>query len=144
MWHGGDGHSAAEALRHECNEGDGLGPYGWVEHDGRSYGKQDIEDKNTGIRLVTSMVKPAQLAQHSSSLPVDGGAADGGLARWLSLETYGNSDPLLQRPTVLSLVSLRAGCENQLKLVCRWPSVVTCMLFGHTEHDRFATARTSL
>lgn len=84
MWHGGDGRSGVEALRHECSEGDGLGPYGWVEHDGRSYGKQDIEDKRAGIRLVTSMVKPAQLHQHGGSLAVDEDAADGELGRWLS------------------------------------------------------------
>ncbi|CAM9775634.1 unnamed protein product [Ectocarpus fasciculatus] len=67
MWHGGDGHNGLPPLRHECSEGDGLGPYGWVEHDGRSYGKQDILDKKAGVRLVTSMVKPAQLKDHSSS-----------------------------------------------------------------------------
>lgn len=89
MWHGGDGNGGVEALRHECSEGDGLGPYGWVEHDGRSYGKQDIEDKVAGIRLVTSMVKPAQLSRDSSGTPeVDGGTEDGGLGlvgRWLLL-----------------------------------------------------------
>lgn len=67
MWHGGDGHNGLPPLRHECSEGDGLGPYGWVEHDGRSYGKQDILDKKAGVRLVTSMVKPAQLKDHSSA-----------------------------------------------------------------------------
>lgn len=61
MWHGGDGHGRVEALRHECSEGDGLGPYGWVEHDGVSYGKQEVADKGANVRLVTSMVKPAQL-----------------------------------------------------------------------------------
>ena len=94
MWHGGDGRGGAEALRHECSEGDGLGPYGWVEHDGRSYGKQDIEDKNAGVRLVTSIVKPAQLDSSSggsssnsnssssnSDIEEDGGAADGALGR---------------------------------------------------------------
>lgn len=63
MWHGGQGHAGVEALRHECSEGDGLGPYGWIEHDGRSYGKQEIADKKAGFRLVTSMVKPAQLRE---------------------------------------------------------------------------------
>eukprot|EP00752_Nemacystus_decipiens_P007415 g6630.t3 len=89
LWHGGDGRSA-EALRHECNEGDGLGPYGWVEHDGRSYGKQDIQDTKAGIRLVTSMVKPAQLDQHGSgSAAVDGGAAEVHLASRIQLFPIG-------------------------------------------------------
>eukprot|EP00903_Cladosiphon_okamuranus_P008249 g7940.t1 len=75
MWHEGDGSSGNVALRHECSEGDGLGPYGWVEHDGRSYGRQDIEDRKAGVRLVTSMVKPAQLDQHGGHLSVGGDAA---------------------------------------------------------------------
>lgn len=84
MWHGVDARGGAKALRHDCSEGDGLGPYGWVEHDGRSYGKQDIEDKEAGVHLVTSMVKPAQLKDHSSSsLDVGGGTADGALVRSL-------------------------------------------------------------
>lgn len=96
MWHGGDGHNGGVgALRHECSEGDGLGPYGWVEHDGRSYGKQDIEDKKAGIRLVTSMVKPAQLSQHSSSLAADEGTADGGLG-WLVAKFRGR--PVVPMP----------------------------------------------
>lgn len=84
MWHGVDAQGGAKALRHDCSEGDGLGPYGWVEHDGRSYGKQDIEDKEAGVHLVTSMVKPAQLKDHSSSVHVKEGAADDGAwVRWL-------------------------------------------------------------
>lgn len=70
MWHGGDGRAGMEALRHECSEGDGLGPYGWVEHDGVSYGKQEVVDDRAGVRLVTSMVKPAQLTGHNAA--VDG------------------------------------------------------------------------
>lgn len=62
MWHGGDGRRRVDALRHECSEEDGLGPYGWIEHDGVSYGKQEIADKNADVRLVTSMVKPAELS----------------------------------------------------------------------------------
>lgn len=76
MWHGGDGRAGVMALRHECSEGDGLGPYGWVEHDGRSYGKQELPDQRTGIRLVTSMVKPAQLLRDPSA-DVDDAGSDG-------------------------------------------------------------------
>lgn len=67
MWHGGDGHNGVEALRHECSEGNGVGPYGWTEHDGRSFGKQDIVDDKAGVRLVTSVVKPAQLKKEGSA-----------------------------------------------------------------------------
>lgn len=61
MWHDGDGHAGIGRIRHECNEGDGLGPYGWVEHDGVSYGRQEVADDRAGVRIVTSVVKPAQL-----------------------------------------------------------------------------------
>eukprot|EP00904_Undaria_pinnatifida_P001887 jgi/Undpi1/1169/HiC_scaffold_10.g04631.m1 len=73
MWHGGDGRAGVEALRHECSEGDGLGPYGWVEHDGVSYGKQEVVDNRAGVRLVTSMVKPAQLVGHDHDVDGDSG-----------------------------------------------------------------------
>lgn len=78
MWHGGDGRAGVEALRHECSEGDGLGPYGWIEHDGASYGKQEVVDKRAGVRLVTSVVKPAQLeAQLEAQDGASGIGSDG-------------------------------------------------------------------
>jgi hypothetical protein len=33
-----------EAIRHEAQQGDKLSSYGWVRHDGRSYGRQEIAD----------------------------------------------------------------------------------------------------
>ena len=66
-----------ETLRHECSEGDGLGPYGWVEHDGLSYGKQEITDERAGVQLVTLMVKPAQLVDHGKSSVVEPETTDG-------------------------------------------------------------------
>lgn len=72
MWHGGDGRAGVESLRHECREGDGLGPYGWLEHDGVSHGKQGIVDNRAGVRLVTSMVKPAQLSVEADDQSTQG------------------------------------------------------------------------
>ncbi|PNF40173.1 Mannosyl-oligosaccharide glucosidase GCS1 [Cryptotermes secundus] len=31
-------------IRHWCEDGDNLGRYGWLEHDGRNFGLQEIED----------------------------------------------------------------------------------------------------
>lgn len=59
MWHEREGR--VDGLRHECREGDGVGPYGWLEHDGVSYGKQELADQKAGVRIITSMVKPAHL-----------------------------------------------------------------------------------
>ena len=41
-------------LRHLCEQGDNLDSYGWTEHDGRSFGVQEIFDKY--MKLETSFV----------------------------------------------------------------------------------------
>ncbi len=38
-----DGQSST--LRHTCEHGDGLQRYGWIRHDGTSFGQQEILDK---------------------------------------------------------------------------------------------------
>ena len=48
------------AIRHWCDQGDGLRSYGWVQHDGRSFGRQTLEDKTQSIE--TSFVKVSGLA----------------------------------------------------------------------------------
>ncbi|XP_075839877.1 mannosyl-oligosaccharide glucosidase [Microtus pennsylvanicus] len=42
-------------LRHTCEQGDGVGPYGWEFHDGLSFGRQHISDG--ALRLTTEFVK---------------------------------------------------------------------------------------
>lgn len=42
-------------LRHTCEQGDGVGPYGWELHDGLSFGRQHIQDG--ALRLTTEFVK---------------------------------------------------------------------------------------
>ncbi|XP_043216591.1 mannosyl-oligosaccharide glucosidase-like isoform X1 [Amphibalanus amphitrite] len=42
-------------LRHWCEQGDGLDRYGWLQHDGRHFGVQELVDKH--IRLETTFVK---------------------------------------------------------------------------------------
>ncbi|WIA10052.1 hypothetical protein OEZ85_010262 [Tetradesmus obliquus] len=44
-----------EAIRHEAQQGDKLSSYGWVRHDGRSYGRQEIADGD--FQLTVQMVK---------------------------------------------------------------------------------------
>ena len=43
------------ALRHVCQDSDTVKRYGWIEHNGRDYGRQEIVD--LGIKLTTSFVK---------------------------------------------------------------------------------------
>lgn len=42
-------------LRHNCKDSDELGTYGWVEHNGRDYGRQVVVDH--GLELTTSFLK---------------------------------------------------------------------------------------
>uniref|UniRef100_H0WBE6 Mannosyl-oligosaccharide glucosidase n=1 Tax=Cavia porcellus TaxID=10141 RepID=H0WBE6_CAVPO len=42
-------------LRHTCEQGDGVGPYGWEFHDGLSFGRQHIQDG--ALWLTTEFVK---------------------------------------------------------------------------------------
>lgn len=51
-----DGQSIG-SLRHECNQGDNLDHYAWEQHDGRSYGKQNIHDSKHNVKLATEFVK---------------------------------------------------------------------------------------
>uniref|UniRef100_A0AAV1V5C8 Mannosyl-oligosaccharide glucosidase n=1 Tax=Peronospora matthiolae TaxID=2874970 RepID=A0AAV1V5C8_9STRA len=44
-------------LRHECRQEDQLQRYGWLEHDGTSYGRQRIEDQFNRLDLTTSYVR---------------------------------------------------------------------------------------
>ncbi|RHY27385.1 hypothetical protein DYB25_004663, partial [Aphanomyces astaci] len=45
-------------LRHECLESDRLEQYGWLEHDGRTFGSQAIRDQHNNLLLDTTFLKP--------------------------------------------------------------------------------------
>ncbi|NXY00513.1 MOGS glucosidase, partial [Centropus bengalensis] len=42
-------------LRHTCEQGDGLSRYGWLQHDGESFGVQELQDGKLWLR--TEFVK---------------------------------------------------------------------------------------
>ncbi|CAE8678850.1 unnamed protein product [Polarella glacialis] len=48
-----------EVLRHECQSGE-LEAFNWLEHDGESYGLQELEDQKLQTRLRTTFVKVRQ------------------------------------------------------------------------------------
>ncbi|KAJ8667243.1 hypothetical protein QAD02_008905 [Eretmocerus hayati] len=50
----GDG----RGLRHWCTQDDRLEKYGWLKHDGKNFGIQEIQDN--GVKLTTSFVKKTQ------------------------------------------------------------------------------------
>mmetsp|Transcript_7619 Transcript_7619/g.22485 ORF Transcript_7619/g.22485 Transcript_7619/m.22485 type:complete len:941 (+) Transcript_7619:605-3427(+) len=56
MWFDpGNGAAAAQQLRHEAQERDGLRKYGWARHDGRTFGVQELLDGH--LNITTSLVK---------------------------------------------------------------------------------------
>ncbi|KAK9824698.1 hypothetical protein WJX72_012475 [[Myrmecia] bisecta] len=61
MWFDPDRPDSYANIRHNAQERDGLAKYGWLRHDGASFGRQGLHDK--GIRISTTMVK----AHHSGS-----------------------------------------------------------------------------
>ena len=44
-------------IRHTCEHGDGLKSYGWVKHDGRTFGNQKIADPAINITFTTEFIK---------------------------------------------------------------------------------------
>jgi len=53
--------SARVRVRHECREGDGVAPFGFDRHDGRSFARQRISDADAGALFVTQFAKPQLL-----------------------------------------------------------------------------------
>ena len=47
-------------LRHTCEHSDGLQRYGWIRHDGTSFGQQEILD-NGGCGFQSSLALPLQV-----------------------------------------------------------------------------------
>lgn len=41
----------SKLLRHEAKQDDGLASYGWLRHDGRSFGRQQLVDKDYNISV---------------------------------------------------------------------------------------------
>ncbi|GAB9472186.1 Mannosyl-oligosaccharide glucosidase [Globisporangium polare] len=55
LW--GSQHEDISQLRHACRQEDRLQKYGWLQHDGRSYGLQSIEDQFNRVQLRTHYVR---------------------------------------------------------------------------------------
>eukprot|EP01090_Pellita_catalonica_P013609 TRINITY_DN3275_c0_g1_i1.p1 TRINITY_DN3275_c0_g1~~TRINITY_DN3275_c0_g1_i1.p1 ORF type:complete len:808 (+),score=126.14 TRINITY_DN3275_c0_g1_i1:99-2426(+) len=55
MWFDASRLDGFEGMRHFCSEGDHLRKYGWLQHDGREYGRQQIID--SFVTLTTEFVK---------------------------------------------------------------------------------------
>lgn len=47
--------AGGEGIRHWCDSGDNLDQYGWIQHDGRTFGVQEILDGT--FKIETSFIK---------------------------------------------------------------------------------------
>lgn len=56
MWCDPTSPSVLERIRHEARQEDGLKQYGWVAHDGETFGRQGLIDEK--FNITTSFVKP--------------------------------------------------------------------------------------
>ncbi|KAG0341939.1 Processing alpha glucosidase I [Podila humilis] len=57
MWFGMRDYHGADNIRHACEERDGFEKYGWLKHDGRSFGIQQLKDTALNVELTTEFVK---------------------------------------------------------------------------------------
>ena len=61
-----------------CSYQDEMGKYGWVKHDGKTYGKQLLEDPNNGVDYTVEWLKPGDEESDPNKwvLRVEGTARD--------------------------------------------------------------------
>ncbi|KAG0053545.1 Processing alpha glucosidase I [Gryganskiella cystojenkinii] len=57
MWFGTQDYSGLDNIRHGCEEGDKFEKYGWLKHDGRSFGVQQLKDTRNNVELTTDFIK---------------------------------------------------------------------------------------
>eukprot|EP00475_Leptophrys_vorax_P036978 TRINITY_DN6321_c0_g1_i2.p1 TRINITY_DN6321_c0_g1~~TRINITY_DN6321_c0_g1_i2.p1 ORF type:complete len:782 (+),score=207.86 TRINITY_DN6321_c0_g1_i2:375-2720(+) len=55
MWYDADNPLAADHVRHDCDDRDGV-IFGWKKHDGARYGVQELLDLRGGVNLTTEFV----------------------------------------------------------------------------------------
>ncbi|CDH50432.1 glycoside hydrolase family 63 protein [Lichtheimia corymbifera JMRC:FSU:9682] len=57
IWFDGGEFQGFQRARHACDQGDGLNGYGYHQHDGRSYGMQQIKDGPSNVQITTEFIK---------------------------------------------------------------------------------------
>eukprot|EP01083_Nonionella_stella_P149558 475223_1 len=57
MWTNADKPRAYDHIRHDCDERDKFARYGWLRHDGRNFGVQELADQFSGVNITTEWVK---------------------------------------------------------------------------------------
>ncbi len=89
MWLGvdSDNSNTYGRIRHVAEQHDGVGPYSWAQHDGRSYGRHELVDAANNARIVSSWVKRnasdplgGDWALRNEALPLEHTAVRGALS----------------------------------------------------------------
>ncbi|GAA6008227.1 hypothetical protein JCM11491_001936 [Sporobolomyces phaffii] len=95
MWFGAQDYQGFAKMRHACDQGDGL-VYTFVEHDGRSAGKEVIKDQLNNVQLTASFLKvPSSSPGGSWAVRIEGKPLEDGRMSRISLINYfGNDGPL--------------------------------------------------
>ena len=112
MWLGVDDLQAQNHLRHACEQGD-LERYGWVKHDGVSFGEQELVDGLNNVLFKTWFVKKREMEQsdgewsaritaEKKSPPLDKGAIS--LFIYVALPDEVEGSPLASSSSTLQLV----------------------------------------
>ncbi|KAF9090912.1 Processing alpha glucosidase I [Mortierella sp. GBA35] len=57
MWFGTQDYSGPDNIRHGCEEGDAFEKYGWLKHDGRTFGTQQLKDTRNNVEITTEFIK---------------------------------------------------------------------------------------
>ncbi|KAI9202677.1 glycoside hydrolase [Polychytrium aggregatum] len=57
MWHGVSDLESWKNIRHNCDQGDDMKRYGWLKHDGRSFGTQEVHDTRNNVLIKTEFLK---------------------------------------------------------------------------------------
>lgn len=107
LW--GSQHEDISQLRHACRQEDRLQKYGWLQHDGRSYGLQSIEDQFNRVQLRTHYVR-----LHGDD---DAVATDGWASRFEVAHLEPRDKRLRKKTVVTTKLSLffyvDLGCEDE-------------------------------
>jgi len=67
-----------QELRHDAEERDKITKYGWLQHDGDSFGVQEILDRDKNVNMTTTFINVSsqQTQQHRASHTTHCNAAD--------------------------------------------------------------------
>lgn len=94
MWYDARNPQAFDHIRHECDQRDEMGRFGWSSHDGRNFGAQILQDDRSFVNLTTEFlrIQPSQEGEEilvrvqGKSIPEDADEVPIGFMYYWTLE----------------------------------------------------------